>query len=502
MRMIESPQFIKACQLADQGRFVESLNILLVLEKKNPQHATLKLLIATSYFELKEYTQAMDITKSCLELSPNHYQAHHLLGNILRALKNPQDALKAYDEEIRINPSYPDVLNDKGILFFKLSRDDEALESYEKAIRLDASYADPLHHKAIILKRRGQFDEAKRLLKKAIQLKEDFYEAFAELANLHLYLCEFKEGWDFYKTRFESELQGQKKFDSIPAWTNRELQGKTIVIYDEQGIGDQILYGTILRDALLTHNNFIVITDPRLTSLFKRSFSEFKNSVFLGSDSKVDTLAIDYQLAIGDLAQLFRTSLNHFIIPDHQYLIADQTKLDSFKQKLVTGKINCGISWKSSRDTIGADKSVALKEWLPILRLEDFHFIDLQYGDTFNERNTIQHEHQIKITNIEELDKFNDIEGLLALIDTCDIVITTSNVTAHLAGGLGKQTFLMVPFAKGRIWYWHNDMHQSVWYPSIKIFSQDKDEMWAPVIKDICDELQKLSKNSILESNL
>jgi hypothetical protein len=164
------------------------------------------------------------------------------------------------------------------------------------------------------------------------------------------------------------------------------------------------------------------------------------------------------------------------------------------KQKIKTNKINCGISWKSTRDTIGSDKSVALKEWLPILQLEGFHFIDLQYGDTFNERNTIQHERQIKITNIDELDKFNDIEGLLALIDACDIVITTSNVTAHLAGSLGKQTFLMVPFAKGRIWYWHNDMHHSIWYPTIKIFSQDKNEIWAPVIKNICNELQKFSK--------
>ena len=494
MRLNKDRQFIQACQLADQGRFVESLKIFLDLEKNDPQDATLKLLIATSYFELKEYAQAMYITKKCLELSPNHHQAHHLLGNILRALKSLQEALKAYDEEIEINPNYPDVLNDTGILFFKLARDDEALESYEKAIRLDASYADPLHNKAIILKRRAQFEDAKTLLHKATQLKKNFYEAFAELANLHLYLCEFKEGWEFYKTRFESELRGQKKFASIPPWTNTELQGKTIALYGEQGIGDQILYGTILRDAFLTNNNFIVITDPRLTSVFKRSFSEVKNTVFLGSDNKVDTSAIDYQLAIGDLGQLFRTSLNHFIIPDHQYLIADRLRADAYKQKLDAGKINCGISWKSSRDTIGSDKSVALKEWLPILQLEDFHFIDLQYGDTFNERNTIQHEHQIKITHIEALDKFNDIEGLLALIDVCDIVITTSNVTAHLAGSLGKQTFLMVPFAKGRIWYWHYDMHQSIWYPSIKIFSQDKNEIWTPVIKDICNELQKLYK--------
>ena len=491
MSLNEDPQFIQACELAGQGRYSESLNIFLELERNEPQHATLMLMIASNYFELKEYVQSLEAINKCLEINSKLNQANHLKGNTLRAMKNFHDALKAYEDELKINPSYSDVLNDMGTLLFRLSREDEALQAYDKAIRLDATYADPLHNKAIILKRRAQFKEAKTLLHKATQLKKNFYEAFAELANLHLYLCEFKEGWEFYKTRFESELRGQKKFASIPAWTNTELQGKTIVLYDEQGVGDQILYGTILRDAFLTNNNFIVITDPRLTSVFKRSFSEVKNTVFLGSDNKVDTSAIDYQLAIGDLGQLFRTSLNHFIIPDHQYLIADRLRADAYKQKLDAGKINCGISWRSSRDTIGSDKSVALKQWLPILQLEDFHFIDLQYGDTFNERNTIQHEHQIKITNIEALDKFNDIEGLLALIEACDIVITISNVTAHIAGALGKKVFLMVPYSKGRIWYWHEGLKQSLWYPSIQIFTQTKAGDWSVPISEIKEEVAK-----------
>ena len=319
MSLNKHQEFIQACQLADQGRFVESLNIFLGLEKIDPQDATLKLLIATSYFELKEYVQAMDITKKCLALSPNHHQAHHLLGNILRALKSPQDALKAYDEEIKINPNYPDVLNDKGILFFKLARDDEALESFEKAIRLDASYADPLHHKAIILKRRAQFEEAKILLHKATKLKKNFYEAFAELANLHLYLCEFEDGWEFYATRFELELKGQEKFESIPSWTNTSVQGKKIVLYGEQGIGDQILYGTVLRDALLTHNDFMVLVDSRLISILRRSFSDFQNVIFLDIKSNINDKTIDLKLAMGDLGNLFRASIKNFRMNKYKY---------------------------------------------------------------------------------------------------------------------------------------------------------------------------------------
>ena len=208
-------------------------------------------------------------------------------------------------------------------------------------------------------------------------------------------------------------------------------------------------------------------------------------------ESKVNDDAIDLKLAMGDLGKLFRTSIKSFALNKDKYLFADLARVGMLKQKIKTNKINCGISWKSSRDTIGSDKSVALKEWLPILQLEDFHFIDLQYGDTFNERNTIQHEHQIKITNIEALDKFNDIEGLLALIEACDIVITTSNVTAHIAGALGKKVFLMVPYSKGRIWYWHEGLKQSLWYPSIQIFTQTKAGDWSVPISEIKEEIAK-----------
>ena len=491
MSLNEDPQFIQACELAGQGRYSESLNIFLELERNEPQHATLMLMIASNYFELKGYVQSLEAINKCLEIDPKLKQANHLKGNTMRAMKNFHDALKAYEDELKINPSYSDVLNDMGILLFKLSREDEALQAYDKAIRLDATYADPLHNKAVILKRWAQFDEAKKLLKKATQLKKNFYEAFAELANLHLYLCEFIDGWDYYATRFELELKGQGKFESISSWTNSSVQNKKIVIYGEQGLGDQILFGTILREALLTRNDFIVLVDSRLISILRRSFSDFKNVVFLEIESKVNDETIDLKIAMGDLGKLFRTSIRSFTISKDKYLFADLARVGMLKQKIKTNKINCGISWKSSRDTIGPDKSIAIEEWLPILQLQAFNFINLQYGDTSREVNLLENEHKIQMTDIAELDKFNDIEGLLALIDVCDIVITTSNVTAHIAGALGKKVFLMVPYSKGRIWYWHEGLKQSLWYPSIQIFTQTKAGDWSVPISEIKEEIAK-----------
>jgi ADP-heptose:LPS heptosyltransferase len=91
---------------------------------------------------------------------------------------------------------------------------------------------------------------------------------------------------------------------------------------------------------------------------------------------------------------------------------------------------------------------------------------------------------------IDEIDNFNDIDGLASLIDACDFVVTTSNVTAHLAGGLGKETYLMVPFAHGRIWYWHEGDTQSIWYPSINIHRQPSHDNWSMPINDIANILE------------
>jgi ADP-heptose:LPS heptosyltransferase len=194
---------------------------------------------------------------------------------------------------------------------------------------------------------------------------------------------------------------------------------------------------------------------------------------------------------MGDLGKLFRTSIKSFAINKDKYLCADLARVGILKQKIKTKKINCGISWKSSRDTIGPDKSIEIEEWLPILKLQAVNFINLQYGDTSRELNLLEDEHKIQMTDIAELDKFNDIEGLLALIDVCDIVITTSNVTAHIAGALGKKVFLMVPYSKGRIWYWHEGLKQSLWYPSIQIFTQTKAGDWSVPISEIKEEIAK-----------
>jgi hypothetical protein len=338
--------------------------------------------------------------------------------------------------------------------------------------------------------RQKQFDEAKKLLELAIKLKANNYEAIAVLANLKKYICEFDDAWDLYQYRFELELKDEKKYFKKAVWTDQFTKGKRIYLYAEQGIGDQILFGTMFRDAFETQNTFIVSIDKRLLPIFNRSFTQYNNVEFISKDYEVNESLFDMQLAIGDLGQFFRKSKNDFKAITPYYLLSNEVKRNALRDQFISRKkITCGVAWKSASNKIGPDKSLNLRELAPILNLRDISFVDLQYGDTLEERETLKRESGISINKVQDIDNLNDIDGLASLIGACDFIVTISNVTAHIAGALGKRVFLMAPYSKGRCWYWHDGLKQSLWYPSIQIFTQTKAGDWSLPINEIKEKI-------------
>jgi ADP-heptose:LPS heptosyltransferase len=149
------------------------------------------------------------------------------------------------------------------------------------------------------------------------------------------------------------------------------------------------------------------------------------------------------------------------------------------------------VSWSSSRKTIGAQKSISLARMLTPLACEDLHFVNLQYGDTSAERLALQTQQGIEVQHLDEVDNFHDLDGLAALIQACDVVITTSNTTAHLAGALGKETLLLLPQGKGRLWYWHEHQGHNPWYPSLRSFEQDRPGDWALPLAAVKNHLSR-----------
>jgi hypothetical protein len=153
------------------------------------------------------------------------------------------------------------------------------------------------------------------------------------------------------------------------------------------------------------------------------------------------------------------------------------------------GKRICGLSWISKNQEVGEDKSLRLADLQPLLELPDVVFVDLQYGDTGAEREALQESTGIEVRRIPEIDNFNDLDGLAALMEACDVVVTVSNTTAHLAGSLGRPLMVMLPEAFGLVWYWHAGRMDSPWYPQARLFRQTTPGQWGSVINEVSTAL-------------
>jgi ADP-heptose:LPS heptosyltransferase len=133
-----------------------------------------------------------------------------------------------------------------------------------------------------------------------------------------------------------------------------------------------------------------------------------------------------------------------------------------------------------------------LEDLLPILKNDYFNFIDLQYNDTVDERKTFFNNHNLDIFKFNEIDSFNDLESMFALMQNCDLVITVSNSIAHMAGAVGKKTFVLTPFGPGKFWYWVNHDNHNLWYKNLKCFYQAQQNDWALPIDKIKEEMNRI----------
>ena len=238
----------------------------------------------------------------------------------------------------------------------------------------------------------------------------------------------------------------------------------------------------------LKKHKVTVSIDERLISLYQRSFKDIN---FISQKRIISDKDFDYQLPMGDLGLFVRNKIDQFK-NQKTFLIADQKKIKFLGNNLKkVNKKNIGLSWTSNNNDF-LDKSVNLSDFKNVFYEFDYQYINLEYVDNSNEIIEAQKKYQISFNDTKNIDKFNDLDSLAALISACDIVITISNVTAHFAGALGIKTILLAPYGLGQIWYWSDDSY-SKWYPNLKILKQKVPYDWSNVMEDLITELRKIN---------
>jgi len=201
----------------------------------------------------------------------------------------------------------------------------------------------------------------------------------------------------------------------------------------------------------------------------------------------------DRHIPLASLGSFLRTSIDDFPKQPEAYMVPDPERVEYFKNALSEHKkTKIGLSWCTIGDR-DSERTIPLSQMAKFLTLPDVEFINLQYGDTAEERTRFKADHGIEILNMDGLDLMNDFEGLAALMANCDLIITISNITAHIAGAVGKKTIVVVPVYTQ--WHWFHERNDSLWYPDVQLFRQQQYGKW----RDILDKIYKKIANFIFK---
>lgn len=408
-----------------------------------------------------------------LEISPQSEIALCNLGIVRKLQGKIDEAIAAYRQAIALNPALPEAHSNLGDVLKECDLD-AAGESFRTALRLRPNYPEALDNLGVVLFFKGQLSEALEKFSQALALRPEFLRAMAHKTTTLFLLGRLPEAWELHRHRFE--VAGIKtpphgRFPT-PIWNGEPLAGKALLVWTELGLGEEVLQAGMFSDALKAVSRLTIECSPRLETLFKRSFPSV---LFIPRTNPARACPVpvnaDHQIAGGDLGAVFRNERGHF--PRHAgYLVTDPLEVAEFRRKYrgTPRRFVVGISWASTRSSLGKDKTLALAEFAPILRQKDIVFVNLQYAAAPEDVATVAAALGVEIISDDSVDFSGHVDTIAAQVAAMDLVISVSNTTVHIAGALNVPVWNIVPaYNASGMWHWFSDSDESAWYPSMKI---------------------------------
>ncbi|MCH7989903.1 MAG: glycosyltransferase family protein [Planctomycetes bacterium] len=461
-------RFNLANALHDLGRMEESVAEYWEAINLSPRTAEIHNNLGTVYKHRDEYDQAMKCFQHAVDLNPDHAQSHNNLGTVYQSQGRYDQAIACYQRAVDIDPNFAGALTNLGNVFCELGQMDRAIDSFSEAIRCQSDYAEA-----------------------------HFNRALARIQNR-----EFVAGWEEYEWRWHHKVQ-PRTFPQ-PVWDGASLKAKTVLVYAEQGAGDEIMFASCVPDMIACAQHVVLECDPRFVALFARSFPEATviarppESQQVSDSSAVQNAAVQnavVQIALGSVPCFKRLSLEQF--PRRvRYLIPDSHHVAKWRERYegLGGELKVGISWRGGKEpNVRRIRSTTLDQWTDLLNIPDVRFINLQYGETQQELINIQKQFGITIHDWIDSDPRNDLDDFAAQITALDLVISVDNSTVHMAGAVGTEVWTLLPFSAD--WRWMRDPDESPWYPSMRLFRQRNFNDWNTTFRLVSSELRFKIRN-------
>lgn len=422
---------------------------------------------------LERINDALASFDKAIALQPDYAAAYNNRGNARKDLKRFGDALADFDAAIALQPDYAAAYYNRGIVLHDLNRLHEAVASFDKAIALKPDYPEAYNNRGRVLQDLKRLDDAIASFDQTIRLKPDYAEAYHNQSLCLLQMGCFEQGWRLYEWRKKLEQPfGNRSFQQ-PLWLGKEdISDKTLFVHWEQGLGDTIQfcrYGKLLK-ARGAKKVAMSVQEP-LYQLLKQMSPDVE---MIGHDEVPATF--DWHCPLLSLPLALGTTLE--TIPSEQrYIFSNDRLREAWNARLPPRiKPRIGVVWSGgTKHRNDHNRSIDLSTLVPLFAA-DAHWMSLQKELRHGDAALLQDLPQI----VSYADELKDFSDTAAVIDLLDLVITVDTSVAHLAGAMGRQVWILLPYNSD--WRWLLDRNDTPWYPTGRLFRQDNVRSWDNVI--------------------
>ncbi len=427
-------------------------------------------------------TQAEQVYRSVLEREPNHVNGWCYLGIALHDLKKYAQSVEAYQKALALQPNFPVALNNLGNSLRYLGRVQEADDAFQRALDLSPEYFNAYRNRGTLHAWTGRIDLAFKYYEQAMKLNPSDAELHRNLGVIHLYQGNFIEGWREYAYRWKCAEAIQYNYQQ-PKWQGEQLQGKTILLYCEQGLGDTIHFIRFAKELKDRGATTIAHIQPPLLALLQGC----KGIDYLIPNSLKIEQHFDFHCSLLDVAQVLKVDDSN--IPNKvPYIHTAKHLIDYWRavldRELPAAKLRVGIVWQGNQDH-QADmfRSVPLSALTPLSEIDGIQLISLQRGFG-TEQLKSWNGSKIIYCLPENIDQSSGaFMDTSAILEYLDLIVTSDTSMAHLSCALGRPTCVMLGYTPD--WRWLQNRPDSPWYPSCKLFRQTQVGDWGNVVREI-----------------
>ncbi len=453
------------------NQMVPALELFAKAKALRPNDAALMVNYGAALKKNKQYKEALVCYENVLKTNTNLFEALFNKASCLFELEDADAANVLYRRCLELKPDNSEIERCIGNCAWVKGDWQQAMGWYERALLSDPKSAEAYVAMAQVCRERGWHGAAVAMCDKALQYDPRNEGALTISSLVALKRGDLEAGWKNYEGRFYyADHQVLRRPVPPMYWGGEDLKGKKILVWSEQGIGDEILYSSMLPDLAARGGDVVFECEPRMAPIYARSFPLIKVTGWIQRHHTATPIKeLDFQSSVVSLGRFFRPNFAAF--PAHGgYLKANTELRHRLRQKYGDVPL-IGISWRSSAaNNIGPKKSSDLLAWESVLRTPGVRFVNLQYGNCTEEIAKVRELFGVEIVEDPDIDSLKDMDGFFAQVAAMDLVISTSNTTVHVAGALGVPTWLMISERQMTPWYWFAAGTQTPWYPAIHVF--------------------------------